>query len=824
MSTLPIHAVLPSLQEALALSNAVVLEAPPGAGKTTVVPLALKDAPWLDGRRIVMLEPRRVAARLAAEYMARELGEPIGATVGYRIRFDSKVGPATRIEVVTEGILTRMLQDDPALEAYGLVIFDEFHERHLQADLGLALALDAQAQLRPELRLLVMSATLDGERLARHLGAERVRSEGRSFPVSVDYDAGRREEPLPAKVARGVERALAESEGDVLVFLPGKREIQLAINAIGERCPEVEALPLHGDLSVDAQARAVAPAAVGQRRVIVATNVAESSLTLPGVRAVVDSGLARESRFDPSRGFATLKTVSISAASATQRAGRAGRLGPGWCLRLWPREQRLDAELKPEIAITDLSGLALDLKRWGEAELRFLDPPPPGHLAQANTLLADLGALDAQGRLNAHGRALGQYGTHPRLANMLLRARDGRARALACDLLALIESRDPLTGDARRQDDLRLRWKALAAWRQRRGGVGADPLALKAIDHLASQWRRRLKAPEPPAEVAPHELGDLLLHAYADRVAISRDKQGLRYAMSNGRGASLRPDSGLRGETWLVIADFADDAADATIRQALPFDADRLAAEYPERLSRSETIEVDPNTDAVSAWAIERFGALELSKRRVPVRDPATALLGLVRARGLGVLDIGEELAQWRLRVQRLREWCPELGLPDLSDAALLATLEDWLLPWLSGRTQLKHLGSGDLAQALKGLLDREQLRRVEAEAPKALTVPSGMTRALVYRPEEPPVLAVKLQELFGCADTPRIAMGRVSVVLHLLSPGGRPVQVTRDLKGFWDRTYADVKKDLKGRYPRHPWPDDPWAAQPTHRAKPRGT
>ncbi|GMU43983.1 MAG: ATP-dependent helicase HrpB [Xanthomonadales bacterium] len=823
-SALPIHAALPALRAALAARARVVLEAPPGAGKTTAVPLALLDEPWLAGQKILMLEPRRIAARSAATFMARQLGEQPGGRIGYRIRFEAR--PGSRIEVLTEGILSRLIQDDPALAGVGCLIFDEFHERHLASDLGLALALDAQAGLREDLRILVMSATLDGARLAQWLDAERVESAGRAHPVAIEHLPARREERTALHLARGVEQALAHGEGDVLAFLPGRREIDEAQRALAARvAAHIDLVPLHGELAIEAQAAAMTPAAPGRRRVVLATNVAESSLTLPGVRAVVDSGLAREPRFDPNVGFTRLETVPISLASATQRAGRAGRLGPGYALRLWSPDKRLDAERRAEIVDADLAPLALELAAWGGDQLRFLDPPPAGHLAQARELLVALDALDEAGRITAHGRELLRIGTHPRLANLVVHGRRDPAAGWIPELLALLEARDPLVGEDRFSEDWRARFKALLALRGKHPPGAASPGALRAIDHAAREWRRRLRLPEASATASAHALGDLLIHAFPDRIA--RLDKGERYQLSGGRGAALRPGSPLTGEPWLAVSDLMGSGADARIARAAPFDADLLQQHYATHFATVKEFGFDAERQAAQQVVEKRFGAIVLERRVEPARDPQavrSALIAGIRQLGAGALNFSEHQQRLRARVQCLREWLPEAGLPDWSDAALLASLEHWLAPALTGITRLANLGPDRLGAALLDSLDYAQRQLLEREAPDALTVPSGMTRRLEYTPGGPPVLAVKLQELFGLADTPRIARGRVPVTLHLLSPGGRPIQVTQDLKGFWDRTYAEVRKELKGRYPKHPWPDDPWSARATHRAKPRGT
>lgn len=819
----PIDPLLPQILRSLDQHPRLVLEAPPGAGKTTRVPPALLDAPWLAGRRVLMLEPRRVAARAAAGFMAKQRGEDVGASVGYRIRFENRTSAATRIEVVTEGILTRLLQDDPLLDGIGAILFDEFHERHLAADLGLALALDVQAQLRPDLRIVVMSATLDGEKLARFLDAPRLTSEGRAFAVEVQHPPARRDEALELQVKRAVEHALATHPGDVLVFLPGAREIAAAERLLGH--VDARVLALHGELPVEAQAAALQPDREGRRRVVLSTNVAESSVTLPGVRVVVDAGLAREPRFDPNSGFSRLDTVAISQASADQRAGRAGRVANGWCYRLWPQSQRLEPARRAEIASTELAALALELAAWGSADLRFVDAPPRGALAAARELLRRLGALDGDA-ITAFGRRVLALGTHPRLAAMLLAPTATDERALACDLAALVEARDPLSRS--RRDDIAARWQALAAFRRGRAPPEATRSALAAIDQAATQWRRRLRVDTRPPDDAPaHLLGDLLLHAFPDRIARQSPNDPRRYQLANGRSARLFDDSAVYGEPWLVIVELRDDPREALILRAAPLDEARLEREFPQRFVTEDRVVWDAARNGIAAVRERRYDRIVLDTRPLATPDRsrfAEALVDAVRQLGLDALPWTDATQQWRERVRCVRDWMPELGLPDVADDALLGTLDTWLKPALAGKTRLDALTENELSDALKSSLDWSQRQRIDTLAPTRITVPSGMERRIAYAHDAAPVLAVKLQELFGLADTPRIADGRVPLTLHLLSPGGRPLQVTQDLRSFWERTYPEVKKEMKGRYPKHPWPDDPWTATATHRAKPRGT
>jgi ATP-dependent helicase HrpB len=827
----PIHDLLPAIRESLAAHSRLVLEAPPGAGKTTQVPLALLDATWLAGKTIVMLEPRRVAARAAAGFMAKQLGETVGETVGYRIRFENKVSAKTRILVVTEGILTRMLQDDPMLEDVGAVLFDEFHERHLAGDLGLALALDVQAGLREDLRIVVMSATLDGARLATFLVAPRLSSEGRAFPVTVEHFPARREEALEHQVRRAVEHALTAHPGDVLVFLPGRREIErvqrILVDALSS---DIELLQLHGDLPVEQQSRVLQPSPDNTRRVVLATNVAESSVTLPGVRVVIDSGLAREPRFEPNSGFSRLDVVAIAQASADQRAGRAGRVADGWTYRLWPQSQRLEPQRRAEIMQVELSALALELAAWGSESLRFVDEPPPGALAAGHDLLQRLGAMDAGRTITAMGRRMLALGTHPRLAAMLLCTKDARRLALACDLAALVEARDPLRT---RTDALAQRWQALAALRQGKLLMDAHRGGLQAIDAAAAQWRRRLRCEAKPASGAPaHALGDLLAHAFPDRIARQHPNDAKRYQLANGRMLQLFDDSALYGEPWLVASELRFDAKDALLLRAAPVDERYLRDAFATHFRDGEEVRWDAGKRALVSERIERFDGIVLSSRSSGRVDPAQATRALTDAVGILGLDAlpwSEAASQWRNRVQSLRAWMPELGLPDVGDATLLASRDDWLLPAFAGKTRLDALTEGELIEVLKARVDWSLRQRIDALAPVRMIVPSGMERRIEYLIDDDgspasPVLAVKLQELFGLAETPRVAEGRMPVTLHLLSPAGRPLQVTQDLAGFWARTYPEVKKEMKGRYPRHPWPDDPWNALATHRAKPRGT
>lgn len=843
MNSLPIDVLLPALSQALALRDEAVLEAPPGAGKTTRVPLAMLDQPWLAGQRILMLEPRRLAARAAAERLASELGETVGETVGYRIRLDSKVGPRTRIEVVTEGILARRLQDDPALDGVGLVIFDEYHERSLDADLALALTLNGRAMLRgPEsgelpLKVLLMSATLEGERLAGLLGdAPVLRSEGRMFPVDIrwgaPWQAGEWVEP---KVLHTVLQALADEPGSLLVFLPGQAEIRRVAEQLAQALagrPDILLCPLHGELDLNAQRAAIDPAPPGMRKVVLATNIAETSLTIDGVRVVVDAGLARVPRFDPNSGMTRLDTQRISRASATQRSGRAGRLQPGVCYRLWSQAQheQLAAYSSAEILQADLAGLALQLVRWGvtPAELIWLDPPPAAAYAQAVDLLVRLGAVDTQGRITVHGQAMAELPTHPRIAHLLLRGQALGLGALACDLAALLGERDIVRGAGA---DLHSRLILLAGEaRTARGAQGA----VQRARQLARQFQGYLKKLPSPQAVSdpehPRWLGALLAFAYPDRIAQQRRDGGAEYRLANGRAALFAEVDGLMKHSWLVVADLGSRLGqrEERIYLASELEPQLFDSVLAEQVSTLEVLDWDEREGALRAERQRKVGELVLAREALTGLDAqqrSRAMLGLVRRKGLALLPWTPELRQWQARVALLRTL--DLGAaqtsewPDVSDAALLVNLESWLQPYLDNVTRLSHFANLDLSGILHNLLPWPLPQRLDELAPRSLSVPSGSRISVDYS-EQPPVLAVRLQELFGLADTPRIAGGRQVVKLHLLSPARRPVQVTQDLANFWRSTYAEVKKDLKGRYPKHYWPDDPLIAEPTARAKPR--
>jgi ATP-dependent helicase HrpB len=820
---LPIDEALPDLRAALSAHDCVVLQAPPGAGKTTRVPLALLDAPWLDGRSILMLEPRRLAATNAARFMARLLGEEVGRRVGYVIRFERKISRATRIEVVTEGILTRRLQSDPELSGVGLVIFDEFHERNLNSDLALALCRDAQQGLREDLKILVMSATLDAEPVARLLGdAPLVSSAGRAYPVEIRYLD--REPPgrLDETVAAAVRRVLKETSGDLLVFLPGAGEIRRCAVRLADLTGTVDIRPLYGDLPFAEQERAILPGP--RRRVVLATNIAETSLTIDGVSVVVDAGWERRPRFDAARGMTTLELTRIARSSAEQRAGRAGRLGPGICYRLWPEglHGTLLPFTPPEIHNADLAPLALDLARWGVADagqLAWLDPPPAGHLAGARALLRLLGALDPGDRLTPRGEGMAALPVHPRLARLLLASRDSGCSALGADLAALLSERDLLTGsDAPRhagESDLLDRLELL-----RRPGA-------EGVARAARQFRRLLGVEDSQSAPADGEsVGRLLALAFPDRIGRERETGSGRYLLSGGQGARLSPRSSVKGGEWLVAVELeGKPGAEGEIRLANRLSREVIEELFGGALDWRREVEWDERSGRVVAREVRRFGALTLQERPVKAlpEDVTPALLALLRREGLGLLDWSSpELGQWRARVLLLGRLRPPDGWPDLADVALLATLEDWLASHLTGVTTLAGLRRVDLLSALRALLSWERQRELDRLAPERLEVPSGSRIRVDYLSGERPVLACKLQELFGLAETPRLVDGILPVLIHLLSPAGRPLAVTDDLRSFWDRVYPEVKKEMKGRYPKHPWPDDPWNAPATRHVKRR--
>lgn len=814
--TLPVDDVLDDVVAALGQRGAAVLEAPPGAGKTSRVPLALLDAPWLDGQRIVMLEPRRVAARAAARRLAEQLGGPVGGVVGHRMRNDTKVGPDTRIEVVTEGVLTRMLQSDPELSGVGVVVFDEFHERSIHADLGLALVLEARDALRDDLRVLVMSATLEGKRVAALMGdAPVVTSAGRRYDVAVEHHgapAGTRPEDHMVDV---VARIWAETEGDILGFLPGAGWIRRAEERLRARLPDDASItPLFGALSAADQDRALRLDPTGRRKVVLATDIAETSLTIDGVRVVVDSGLRRAPRHDSRTGLTRLVTSRVSQASADQRAGRAGRQASGVCHRLWAQEdhRHLDLHDLPEIAVADLSSLRLELAQWGARahDLAWLDAPPASRLDEASALLADLGALD-DGRITDHGRAMIAVGAEPRLAHMMVTAHQLGHGGLACDVAALLSARDPLD---RQGADLRDRVVAMARASDR-------DQAFRDIRRTAAAWRRSIGCGNRPGDA--EATGLVVALGFPDRIA-QRRASGAGHLLASGRGAEVRSTDPLASSPYLAVAVVDGDPDRALVHLAAPLEESDLLQATTHIRRREPVVAWDPTQRDVVAEHRTTVGALVL--KREPMASPPTealagAWMGAVRAEGLEVFALTPEVQSWRARVAALRashgdDW------PDLSDEALLAEPESWLAGHLGGVRRHRDLRAINLLEVLGSTLRWEQRRDLDRLAPTHLRVPTGNAIRLDYTEPTAPVLAVRVQELFGLTATPTIAEGRIDVVVHLLSPAMRPVQVTTDLAGFWEHTYPQVKAELKGRYPKHYWPDNPLEADPTDRTKRR--
>ncbi|AFJ48277.1 ATP-dependent helicase HrpB [Shimwellia blattae] len=808
MSSLPVAVVLPELLDALHRCPQVLLSAPTGAGKSTWLPLALLNDPDIHGR-ILLLEPRRLAARNVAQRLAEQLGEQPGETVGYRMRADNCTGPTTRLEVVTEGILTRLIQQDPELSGVGLVILDEFHERSLQADLALALLLDVQQGLRDDLRLLVMSATLDNERLQACLPqAPLIVSRGRSFPVERRYQALASHQRLEEGVAQAVSALLGSESGSLLLFLPGVGEIQRVMTLLEERVSgDVMLCPLYGALPLSEQRKAILPAPPGRRKVVLATNIAETSLTIEGIRLVVDASLERVARFDARTGLTRLVTQRISQASMTQRAGRAGRLEPGICLHLIGAEQaeRAAAQSEPEILTSDLSGLVLELSLWGcqdIAQLCWLDPPPEINLAAARALLQRLQARDSQGQLTRTGRQMAQLGVDPRAGAMLVRASEPQ-RGTAALLAAIIEE-PPRGGDGDLRSALH---RSQPHWQQR-----------------ARQLIRRLGSRQSPGPVDFDAVGQLLMYGFADRLARRRGQEG-RYLLANGMGAMLNSDDALTRYEWLLAPLLlqGSQSPDARILQGYPVDIDTLVAACPDVPEQQDSVEWDETRGTLKAFRRWCIGRLVLREQPLAKPGPEVleqAILNGIRDRGLSVLNWTPQAQQLRLRLHWAARWLPEESWPDVSTQALLDNLENWLGPFLKGVDSLSALKKVDPEMALGSLLSWQQRQRLDSELPTHYTVPGGSRIVIRYHEDNPPALAVRMQEMFGEAQTPVIARGRVALTLELLSPAMRPLQITRDLCAFWQGAYREVQKEMKGRYPKHVWPDSPATAQPTRRTK----
>ena len=814
---LPIDDALPRLTAALAANNCAVLVAPPGAGKTTRVPLVLLDELWAKDKKILVLEPRRLAARAAAARMASTLGEQVGDTVGLRVRFGSKVSKRTRIEVITEGVFTRLVLDDPSLDGVAAVLFDEFHERSLDADLGLALAREVQQGLRDDLKILVMSATLDGARVAALLGgAPVVESEGRAFPVETRYLGRDARARIESQVADAVLRALRAEPGSLLVFLPGAAEIRRTETLLKERIADsnVDIVTLFGALDACVQDRAISPAPAGRRKVVLATSIAETSLTIEGVRVVIDSGLSRVPRYEPDVGLTRLETVRVSRAAADQRRGRAGRTEPGVGYRLWdePQTGSLEPYTRPEILSADLSSFVLDLAQWGASDpgkLAFLDPPPQAALSEAKTLLTELGALDAQGRITDEGRKLRALPLPPRLARMVVDAAAEGAGDLAAQIAAVLTERG-LGGD---DPDLRHRLDQFRRDRSRRA-EDARQMAKRWADTAGGKVRG-----------GEQSIGALLSFAYPDRIAKNRGGGGGAFLLANGRGGNVDAASPLAREPFLAVTELTGSAAASRIILVAPITLDEIEARFAHQIEDRDTVTFDAASASLRARRSRRLGALVLSeqvKAIEPGADSARLLAEGIAALGVGKLPWSKAPLQLRDRVKFLRrsegeEW------PDLSDDALSRTAAEWLAPFLGGKTALSQIGADDLSAALDTLLPWALRKRLDAEAPTHFTAPTGSQVPIDYNAEQGPTASIRVQELFGLATHPAIAGGCVPLVIELLSPAHRPVQVTRDLPGFWRGSYKDVKTDMRGRYPKHPWPDDPLHAPATRRAKRRG-
>ena len=813
---LPIDAALPDLTAALRTHHAVVLVAPPGAGKTTRVPLVLANEAWAKHRRILVLEPRRLAARAASARMAATLNERVGETVGLRVRFGSKISRKTRIELITEGIFTRLVLDDPMLDGVAAVLFDEFHERSLDADLGLALARDAQIGLREDLKLLVMSATIDGARIAGLLGdAPVIESQGRAFAVETRY-VGRDARAIEPQIADTIARAMRAEPGSLLAFLPGAAEIRRTRTLLENRTdPSTDVVALYGALAGEEQDRAILPAPAGCRKIVLATSIAETSITIESVRIVVDCGLARLPRYEPDVGVTRLETVRVSRAAADQRRGRAGRTEPGVCYRLWdePQTAALEAFARPEILAADLSSFALDLAAWGSGpqQLAFLDPPPGPALNEAKALLAELGAIDGDGRITEEGRRLRRLPLPPRLARMVVDAAAAGEALLAAELAALIGERG-LGGD---DTDLRERLNALRRDRSPRG---------RDVRAMAARWAEVATAPSRVSEGGEISVGTLIALAYPERIAKNRGGASGAFLLANGRGAAIDAASPLAREAFLAVAELAGSAVQGRILSAAPITLAEIEARFGERIEAHEEITFDAASGNLRGRKSRRLGAIVLAEAPTPVEpsdETANLLADAIAKIGIERLPWTKTLTQWRDRVMFLRA-SEGASWPDLSDAALTNTAHEWLKSALAGKTALGEIAADELEQAVHNLLPWALKRRLDAEAPTHFAAPTGSRVPIDYAAEGGPKIAIRVQELFGLNRHPAIAGGKIPLLIELLSPAHRPVQTTRDLPGFWRGSYAAVRAEMRGRYPKHPWPDDPVAATATRRAKPR--
>lgn len=812
-SDLPITEVIPEVQQKLQANNTLIVNAPPGAGKSTLLPLALLDSPWLEGKKIIMLEPRRLAAKSIANRMADLLNEKAGQRIGYRIRFENKTSEQTQIEVVTEGILTRMLQSDNAIEDIGLVIFDEFHERSIHADVALALCRESQSILRSDLRIMIMSATLDMQQLPQLLNAPVVISQGRQYPVDIHHLDGSDDwRLLPELTARTIIDAIEKHSGDVLVFLPGQGEIKKCEEILRGQLQKVVIHPLYGQLPPGKQQAAILPDQHGRRKVVLATSIAETSLTIEGVKIVVDSGFGRTLKFDPNSGLSRLETIQIAKDSADQRAGRAGRLSHGVCYRMWSKatDDRRASHRTPEILEADLASLVLDMSQWGINDIQqmtWLTPPSTGMLAQATDTLHQLDALENDA-ITAHGKKMHQLPCHPRIAHMLLMAKENDELALATDIAAILEERDPLPRDT--GIDINLRIEALRRFRKE----NLDGRKMANIEKVAASYRKLFHISVDNSYVDPYEAGLLLAYAYPERIAFARPGNNAQFQLANGRYAVAGHKDDLAWEPWLAVAHI--DARDGLgkIFMAAPLNPKDLAPMVKEQ----EIITWDTKKGGLIASKDLRIGNIVLQSTPLPDPDESQltgAISNAIKKEGQHLLDFSKEVTQWQNRILSLRKWQPEANWPDVSTTTLLANNDKWLTPYLNSVKKPEDLKKIDLLSALHHHLDWELQKALDELAPTRIEVPSGSNVKIEYHANgEPPVLAVRLQEMFGLAETPTIVNGQVSLLLHLLSPGFKPVQITQDLKSFWNNAYYEVRKDLKRRYPKHSWPDDPWSAE----------
>ncbi|ABG60350.1 ATP-dependent helicase HrpB [Cytophaga hutchinsonii] len=816
MNQYPIAEIVEEIKETLNLQTTVILQAPPGAGKSTILPLELLKADWLEEKKIILLEPRRMAARSVAQRMADLLGEEVGKTVGYRVRFDQRVSAQTRIEVVTEGILTRRLQQDNTLEGVGMVIFDEFHERSLHSDLSLALCRDLQQILREDLRILIMSATLDGENLSAILDkAPIITSKGRQYPIDVRYTSIDTNAPISGQITTVISKVLKEETGDILVFLPGVREIQQTAAALTERHGDIAVRPLYGELSLNAQQEAIRPDAQQRRKVVLATSIAETSLTIEGIHIVIDSGLARVPKFDPNSGMTKLETVKVTQDAADQRAGRAGRLGPGIAIRLWPEatQQYLKPQRVPEIAEADLAPLVLELAQWGVRDIQsmtWITAPPSGSVDQARTLLQELDAIQ-NGVITEDGKALANLPTHPRTAHLLLKGKEHTILPLAIDLVCILEERDALGKHA--GADISLRVDALQAWRAGKRFQG-DTFILERIERAVQSWRKIFSIKSSVYEFDTDSIGLLIAAAYPERIARLVDAASARYRMANSRNVRLHENDVLVKEEWLAVAHADAGVGEGRIYWAAALNPMLLT----DRMVQEARIRWDETKGVLLQQEETRIGSLTVTSKPLKEVDEtlrAAALCEAVRKEGLKIFNWDEACVQWQARILSLKQWRPTEAWPNVDAEGLLQTLEDWLPFYLKQVKRREDFKKIPLPEVLHTILPWEQAKILAKLAPTHIDVPSGSSIALEYKTDGSfPVLSVRLQELFGLTDTPTVNEGRTKVMIHLLSPGYKPVQVTQDLKSFWANTYPEVRKELRMRYPKHSWPEDPWNAE----------